>query len=283
MPVVVPHSLDEALSALAAAPDAHVLAGGTDLMVEINFGHRRPDSVVSLRGIAELRHWRIDGDSVVLGAGLTWSDLGEPELAALVPGLATAARTVGSPQIRNAGTLAGNVATASPAGDGLPVLYALEAVVEVASTDGARQVPIAELIAGPKRTALAPGELITAIRLPSVAGPQEFLKIGTRNAMVISVASCALVVDRRARTIGCAVGSVGPTVLACAEAERFAAGAVDWNADDLSGPDVEEFGRLVAAVARPIDDQRSTAAYRAHGVEVLARRAALRAFPGASR
>jgi CO/xanthine dehydrogenase FAD-binding subunit len=283
MAVLVPRSLEEALGALAAWPDAELVAGGTDLMVEVNFGRRRPGSVVALRGVGELRRWWREGDEVVLGAGLTWSDLTEAPLADLAPGLAAAARTVGSPQIRNAGTLAGNVATASPAGDGLPVLYALGAVVELAGAAGSRRVPVAELITGPKRTAVDRGEIITAVRIPVAAGPQEFLKVGTRNAMVIAVSSCALVVDRTARRVACALGSVGPTVLRCADAEDFAASAVDWESDDISGRDVEEFARLAASVATPIDDQRSTAAYRAHSVEVLARRAVLRAFPGASR
>jgi CO/xanthine dehydrogenase FAD-binding subunit len=281
--VVVPTSLDAAVAVLAENPGAHLLAGGTDLMVEVNFGHRRPPAVVALRAVPELRQWRRDGDELVIGAGITWSQLQAPELASLAPGLALAARTVGSPQIRNAGTLGGNIATASPAGDALPVLYALDAVVDIVGPAGARSVPIAELVTGVKHTDLAAGEIIVAVRIPVAAGPQEFLKIGTRNAMVISVASVALVVDTGRRTLGCALGACGPTIIRCTEAEQHAAAAIDWVSGDVGGADVETFGRLAAEAARPIDDQRSTAGYRRHGVEVMARRALMRAFPGATR
>jgi len=279
--VVVPTSLDAAVAVLAENPGAHLLAGGTDLMVEVNFGHRRPPAVVALRAVEELRGWRRDGEQLVIGAGITWSQLQEPDLASLAPGLAVAARTVGSPQIRNAGTLGGNIATASPAGDALPVLYALDAVVDIVSAVGERSVPIAELVTGVKRTSLAAGEIITAVRIPVAAGSQEFLKIGTRNAMVISVASLALVVDSPRRAVACALGACGPTIIRCADAEQHAAAEVDWTSGDVGGPAVEEFGRLAADAARPIDDQRSTARYRRHGVEVMARRALMRAFPGA--
>ena len=177
MTVAVPKSLGEALGLLAEDPQAHVLAGGTDFMVEVNYGHRQPDTVVSLRRIDELRGWRRDGDALVLGAGLRYVEMMASDLAPLAPALAQAARTVGSPQIRNTGTLGGNVATASPAGDTLPVLAALDAVVTVASTDGERSVPLDELIVGVKRTTMEPHELITAVRIPVAAGPQEFLKI----------------------------------------------------------------------------------------------------------
>jgi CO/xanthine dehydrogenase FAD-binding subunit len=278
--VVVPTSLDAAVAVLAENPGAHLLAGGTDLMVEVNFGHRRPPAVVALRAVDELRGWRREGEELVIGAGTTWSQLQAPELASLAPGLAIAARTVGSPQIRNAGTLGGNIATASPAGDALPVLYALDAVVETVSPAGRRSVPIVELITGVKNTNLASDEIITAVRIPVAAGPQEFLKIGTRNAMVISVASLALAVDVGRRAVACALGACGPTIIRCEAAERHADAAVDWASLDVGGPDVETFGRLVADAARPIDDQRSTARYRRHGVEVMARRALMRAFPG---
>jgi CO/xanthine dehydrogenase FAD-binding subunit len=278
MPVGLPTTLDDALASLAADPDAHVLAGGTDFMVEVNFGHRRPPSVLALGGVADLSGWRRDGDDVVLGAGLRWVDLEEAELAAAVPALAAAARTVGSPQIRNAGTLGGNIATASPAGDALPVLYALDAMVEVASLRGRRQVPLDEVIVGVKRTTLAADELIVSIRVPAARGPQEFLKVGTRNAMVISVASLALVVDSPARSVRCALGAVGPTVIRCTEAERYVDAAVDWAAGEAPAPVYEEFARLVAGAARPIDDHRSTVDYRRLAVEVMARRALLRAF-----
>ncbi|HEX7095260.1 MAG TPA: xanthine dehydrogenase family protein subunit M, partial [Acidimicrobiales bacterium] len=279
MSVVVPGSLPEVHEAIERHPDAQLLAGGTDFMVEVNFGHRRPTSVVALSQVPELRGWRVDGDTVVIGACCTYRELEQPELAAEVPALAQAARTVGSPQIRNAGTIGGNLATASPAGDTLPALAALDARIVVASSSGVRTVGVEELVVGPKRTTLQHDDVIVEIHVPVVDGPQEFLKIGTRNAMVIAVAGLALVLDRAARTVRCALGSVGPTVLRARDAEEWVAGEIDWHSGTLTDPGVAaEFGRRVAAAARPIDDHRSTAAYRRHGIEVLAQRAITRAL-----
>ena len=279
MSVLLPTGLDEALHLLAQLDSALVLAGGTDLMVEVNYGRLSPGAVLSLRGVDELRGWRRDGDSVVMGAGLRYSEMLDAEFAAVAPALAQAARTVGSPQIRNAGTVGGNIATASPAGDALPPLYALDAVVGVASVRGQRAVPIADLIVGPKQTTLADDELIVSVTVPAAAGPQEFLKVGTRNAMVISVASMALVVDLGARTVAGALGSVGPTVLRCREAEAMAAREVDWRRGRIRDPRAyETFGAMCAAAARPIDDHRSSAAYRRHSIAVLGRRALMRAL-----
>lgn len=292
IPVVLPRSLPDALEALAAAPRCTVLAGGTDVMVAVNYGRLRPESVLSLRNVDELRAWRrLDDGRLWLGAGLTYRHLQDRDLAALAPALAQAARTVGSPQIRNTGTLGGNLATASPAGDTLPVLASLGAEVVLRSAAGGeRTLPLVEgedpFITGPKRTARRPDELIVAVLVPAAAGPQEFLKIGTRNAMVISVASCALVVDPAARWLRCTLGSVGPIPMRCPDAERLAAERLDWSAlaaggPGLRGPDagptIEEFGARCADAARPIDDHRSTAAYRRHACAVLARRALRRA------
>ncbi|MGH9126145.1 MAG: FAD binding domain-containing protein [Acidimicrobiales bacterium] len=306
MPVLFPTSIAEAVAALAT-PGAQILAGGTDFMVEVNAGHRRPDTVVSLRRVSELRGWQrvgmgdpggAEGEPgiggrparglVRLGAAVTYTELLEEPLAGLLAALAQAARTVGSPQIRNAGTIGGNLGTASPAGDTLPVLAALEAVVEVAGPDGVREVPMAEFVTGPKRNALQPGELIVAVRIPLVDGHQEFRKVGVRNAMVIAVANLALVIDGAGRGVRCALGSVGPVPIRATEAEAWLAAAIDW--DRLESPDpgaacasdadLATFGRLVTEAARPIDDHRGTAAYRRHAVAVLAQRSAAQALTG---
>lgn len=279
MSVLMPVSLDEVYRALADEPDAHLLAGGTDLMVEVNYAGRRPSAVVGLRKVAELRAWHTEGDAVVIGAAMTWTDLMADDLAERFPVLATAARTVGSPQIRNGGTIGGNVGTASPAGDGLPPLYALDAVVRIGSAVGVREQPIAEFITGVKRTTLAPGEVIIGVVVPVVDGPQEYCKIGTRNAMVISAAGVAVVVDRRSRTVRSALGAVAPTVVRATEAEALATAAVNWEgpAPSIDDPSVyERFGEAAAAAAQPIDDHRSSAAYRHHAISVMARRALLR-------
>ncbi len=289
MSVLLPTTVGEAVAALAD-PAVEVLAGGTDFMVEVNAGRRRLDQVLSIGRIAELRTWSHSAAEVRLGAAVTYTDLLQPALARHLPALAQAARTVGSPQIRNAGTIGGNLGTASPAGDTLPVLSALEAIVEVAGAGGVRDIPIGAFITGAKRNALLPGELIVAVRIPVLAGHQEFRKIGVRNAMVISVASVALALDHRSRTVRCSLGSVGPGPIRATTAEAWLAAAIDWDGLARPGgsasagpagatpPDLAHFGRLVAGDARPIDDHRGTAAYRRHAVAVLAERAATQAL-----
>jgi CO/xanthine dehydrogenase FAD-binding subunit len=280
MTVVVPQSLEEVFDALERCPQAQLLGGGTDFMVEVNYAHRQPLAVVCLRSVPELNGWRREGDDVVLGAGITYSELMEPQLAELLPGLAQAARTVGSPQIRYAGTLGGNLATASPAGDSLPVLAALDATIVVASRQGRRALRVDELIVGPKHNSLAPGEVITEIRVPASLGSQEFLKVGTRNAMVIAVASLALVVDWAGRSVRCALGSVGPVVIRTTKAEDFISSEIDWAARSLThGSAVQQFADLAKFEARPIDDHRSTARYRRHAIGICAHRALDRIFP----
>jgi CO/xanthine dehydrogenase FAD-binding subunit len=278
MTVLLPTSIDEAVAALADS-QADVLAGGTDFLVEVNAGMRRPQAVVALGRIEALREWHRHDGWIRLGAGVTYTQMLLPDLARLLPALAHAARTVGSPQIRNAGTIGGNLGTASPAGDTLPVLAALDAVVEVAGPSGNREIPIDAFVTGPKRNALGTGELVTGVRIPILRGWQEYRKIGVRNAMVIAVASLALAVDIDGRTVRCGLGSVGPIPLRAPAAEQWLAERVDWTR--LAVPDpahLDHFADLVAEAARPIDDHRGTAGYRRHAVRVLARRAAAQAF-----
>jgi CO/xanthine dehydrogenase FAD-binding subunit len=234
--------------------------------------------VVGLRRVAELQGWRREDGELVLGAGLTFTEI-ETELAEELPALAAAARTVGSPQMRNAGTLGGNLGTASPAGDSLPVLAALDAMVVLASRAGNRTLPMAEFVTGVKRTALAQGEIIREVRVPWLRGPQQFLKVGTRNAMVISIVCAALVIDLDGRTVRCGLGSVAPTPVRAGEAEAFIAGEIDWD----GGPSapaaaVARFGELAAAASSPITDHRSTAAYRRRAVQVITTRALQRSL-----
>ena len=200
------------------------------------------------------------------------------ELTDLKP-LAQASRTVGSPQISNRGTVGGNLGTGSPAGDALPVLAAYDAEIVLASARRTRALRWNEFHVGVKRTALEPDELILGARWRAVRGPGSFSKIGTRNAMVISVAGLCMVLDEDARAVRVALGSVGQTVLRAPDAERFAAEALSrsgtWD-DPAAAPPVdvlEGFGERAAAAAQPIDDVRGTAAYRRHACAVLARRA----------
>jgi CO/xanthine dehydrogenase FAD-binding subunit len=274
----LPDSVDAAVAVLRADPDATLLAGGTDLMVEINDGHRRPaGSVVVVNRIAELRSWRLSGDraTLTIGAAVTYREI--EGLGDFVPALADAARTVGSPQIRNAATIGGNLATCSPAGDGLPVLVALGATVELAGPAGRRMVPVGEFMTGVKRTALGAGELIAAVHVPVVDGWQGYAKVGVRNAMVIAVASACVVLDRANGRVSTALGSVGPTVLRCDDADAHLASVIDWTTFAVAAPELARYQELVASASRPITDHRSSAEYRRHAVGVIARRLVERA------
>jgi CO/xanthine dehydrogenase FAD-binding subunit len=264
------------LAARAGRPDALPVAGGTDILVDLNFHRRRPDAVLDLGRVTELAGIsRADG-WLRFGASTTYHEV-IVGLAADAPALVQAARTVGSPQIRNRGTVGGNLGTASPAGDAHPPLLAAGAQIEVASQRGPRRIAAGEFFLGPKRTALAPDELISAVHLPRASGPQQFAKIGSRNAMVIAVCSLALALHPDRRGVGTGIGSAGPVPLTAPEAERFLAGVLDeeglWEAPrPLPGPARARFAELVAAAARPIDDVRGSAAYRAHALRVLAGR-----------
>jgi CO/xanthine dehydrogenase FAD-binding subunit len=278
MDFLQPTSWQDALALRGERPDALPLAGGTDVMVDINFDRRRPGALLDLGRVPELREWGQDDGRIRLGAGVPYAGI-IGNLGAQLPGLAMASRTVGSPQIRIRGTVGGNLGSASPAGDAHPPLLAAGAVVEVASAArGTREIPVAEFYTGVKRNALEPDELIAAVLIPAASGPQQFSKVGTRNAMVIAVSAfaCALRPDRR--EIGTGIGSAAPTPRRAPEAETFLAGELDdaglWDSRNaLPEPLAAAFGERVAAAASPIDDVRGSAAYRLHSLSVMARRA----------
>jgi CO/xanthine dehydrogenase FAD-binding subunit len=273
MDFLQPTTWNDALTARAEHPDAAPIAGGTDLMVGLNFGQPPPPALIDLTRVAELTEWVRENGTIRIGAGVTYRRIID-EIAAECPGLAAAARTVGSPQIRNRGTVAGNLGTASPAGDAHPPLLATGATVEAESVRGSRLIDIDEFFVGVKRNALAPDELIRAVRVPVAAGPQRFAKVGTRNAMVIAVCSVAVALDPAGRRVGTGIGSAAPTPRRAPGAEEFAATTLPWSTVDELDPAVaEEFGARVAAAAAPIDDVRAAADYRRHAVAVLARRA----------
>lgn len=273
MPVIVARDAGAALDALREAP-ATLLAGGTDLMVEINFHRTRPDRIVAIDRVAELREMDRHG-RVRVGACVTYSRMLSEDAGSAA--LREAARAVGSPQIRAAGTLGGNLGTCSPAGDALPVLAALDAAVVLRSPAGERRVPFAEFMTGPKTSVRRADEIIVAAEWADAGRAQTFMKVGLRNANVVAIAALALVVDRTRRRVGIGIGSCGPTILRAPEAERFAAGLFDERGWDraLAATDAAraELGRLVAGATRPIDDVRGTAAYRRHAVAILAARA----------
>jgi CO/xanthine dehydrogenase FAD-binding subunit len=252
--VLTPHTLDDALRLKAEYPDALPIQGGTDVMVDLNFDRDRPETVLNLNEVAELRGWSRDDGRLRLGAALTYSEVEHGELRDVLPALAEASRTVGSPQIRNRGTIGGNLGTASPAGDALPPLAVEAAEVECASTRGVRAVPLLEFVTGVKRNALEPDELITAVLLRPSAAPQTFMKVGPRNAMVISVVSLAVSAGEELRAC---FGSASPRPVVVT-APRDEAGT---------------FPERVAAAAAPIDDVRGSERYRRHALEVLTARA----------
>jgi CO/xanthine dehydrogenase FAD-binding subunit len=277
MDALLPRSLEEALALRAERPEAVPIAGGTDLMVAINFDTLRPEALLDVSRIPELREWRVEGDEVVVGSGVTFTRiLAElPQLRAL----AQASRGVGSPQIRNRGTLGGNLGTASPAGDALPVLAAHDAEIGLARPGSERWLPWDAFLTGVKANALEPDELILGARWRTLAGPASFSKVGTRNAMVISIAMLCFALDPGGRNVRVALGSVATTAIRAPEAEVFLAaeleraGAWDDLGATISAEVADGFAELVAEAARPIDDVRGTAAYRRHALRVLARRA----------
>lgn len=274
-----PADWDEALAAKARYPAALPVSGGTDVMVELNFDRRRPDALLDLNRVAELATWQaLPGGVIRLGAAVPYARI-IAELSAELPGLALAARTVGSPQIRNRGTVGGNLGAASPAGDSHPPLLAAgrEVAVEAASVRGTRLIPIDDFYTGVKRNVLEPDELIRAVRVPAADGPQQFSKIGPRNAMVIAVCAFAVALHPGTRTVGTGIGSAAPTPRRAAEAEAYLAEVLDgrglWESrEPLDEAVTRRFGELVAAASAPIDDVRGSAAYRRHALAVMARR-----------
>ena len=272
MDFLQPHTWADALEAKATNPNSVAIAGGTDVMVELNFDRHRPDALIDLNRVDDLAQWSVADGRVRLGAGVTYTRVID-ELGHLLPGLAMAARTVGSPQIRNRGTVGGNLGAASPAGDSHPPLLAADAEVEIASVRGVRRLPIGEFYVGVKKNALAADELVAAIWITPPCGSEQFSKIGTRNAMVISVAAFGIALHPDRRAVGTGIGSAAPTPRRAPEAEQFAAEALDWDGrGNLDAAVAQQFGDLVRAAASPIDDVRGTAAYRLHALSVMARR-----------
>lgn len=281
MPVLIPRNVDELVEVLQENPAAKLLAGGTDFMVEVNLHGRKPETMISLRQVRELTEWSVrpNMSRITIGAGVPYAEMEHGEIAQRVPALAQAARTVGSPQIRAAGTLGGNLGTCSPAGDSLPVLAALDATIHVIGPDGNRDIAFADFMVGVKKNSLQTSEFVHSVSLPLVDGWQGFAKVGTRNAMVISTASACLVRDTDEGFVSIALGSVGPTIIRCHHAEKWLAKTISLRAGaQLDDATAIEFGQRVAQESRPIDDHRSTADYRRHAVGVLAQRLLQRSF-----
>jgi CO/xanthine dehydrogenase FAD-binding subunit len=277
MEFLQPSTMADALAAKAEYPGAVPILGGTDVMVELNFDKHRPDVLIDLTRITELAEWSQDDGRVRLGSGVSYTRIIN-ELGGTLPGLAMASRTVGSPQIRNRGTVGGNLGAASPAGDAHPALLAADADIVLESTRGTRLIPAEDFYLGVKRNAARPDELISAIYIRPPSGPQQFCKIGTRNAMVISVAAFGFALHPDRKQVRTGIGSVAPTPRRARDAEDFLARALEeaglWESRGaIPQAVVREFGDLVRAAGSPIDDVRGTAAYRLHSLAVMARRA----------
>ena len=272
MELLQPVTWSEALEAKAEHPEAKPLWGGTDVMVELNFDRERPEAILDLTRVEALTEHGPEDGRIRVGAGVTYTRA-IAELGDQLPGLAIAARTVGSPQIRNRGTIGGNLGSSSPAGDALPPLYASNAEVEVASSRGTRRIAVEDFITGPKQNVLEPDELIAAFVIGPAKGGQQFSKIGTRNAMVIAVCSFAIAIDEEQRSVGTCLGSAAPTPRRAHDAEAFIADRLDWDGRRaIPEEELARFGELVADAASPIDDQRGSAVYRRHALAVMARR-----------
>jgi xanthine dehydrogenase FAD-binding subunit len=269
---LAPTTLPEALAALSAAEPPAILAGGTDLWPQWNAGAPRPQRVLSLHRLAELRTVTLRDDTLRVGALCSHAALvRSPEVRQACPALAEAAATIGAQQIQNQGTVGGNVVNASPAADLPPPLVAAEAEVELASARRVRRLSLHSFYRGYREIDRQPDELLVAVLVPALpAGAFErFRKVGTRRAQAISkvVGSCRLQLDDAQRVVraGIAFGSVGPTVLRLGELEMWLVGQP---ADEATARAAEARAR---DAVQPIDDLRSSADYRRHVVGRLVR------------
>ena len=276
-----PTSLGELVTLRAEKPDWLIVAGGTDVMVPINFGRLRPEGIIDVSRVKELLDHSLESGMLRIGAGVSFSRI-QSQLSNVVPGFAIAARGVASPQIRAVATIGGNLGTGSPAGDAHPFLIAADTTVEMVSIRGTRTVPVSDFFLSPGKTVLEDDEVISTISMPvSNRMSQQFSKIGARNAMVISIASVGLVIDWERARVGIGLGSVGPTPIRAVDAEYYLESLL-WSDDSLEGghsaldkltsEQIAEFVELVQQAATPIDDLRGPASYRRHTVGVMARR-----------
>jgi CO/xanthine dehydrogenase FAD-binding subunit len=254
-----------------AARGARLLAGGTDLF-PLTREQQLAGPLVDVAALPDLQGIRTTPGGLRIGAGVTWADIARADLPGGLAALAQAARQVGGPQIQTAGTLGGNLCTASPAADGVPPLLACDAAVELAGPAGLRHLPLADFLTGPRRTALGPGEVLVAVHLPSagLAGRSAFLKLGARAYLVISIVMVAarlVVAGGVVEHAAVAVGAAAPTARRLAAVEAALRGVPAARAAEaVAAADV-------AAGLAPIDDMRATADYRHEAAVTLVRRA----------
>lgn len=259
---LLPHRLEELWPVLEEA-DTRIYAGGTDFLVKLRAGLERPRQLICLERIPELQGIEDRGDRVLIRAGTTLSRIAaDPLVRTLFPVLSRAVQVLGSPPIRNMGTVGGNICSASPAGDTLPPLYALRAEVDLRSRSQERRLPIGEFIYGPGQTALGPGEILTGVRIPKNPSfnRQHYEKVGQRQALAIAIVSLAALIDLSPggiiQDIRLAWGSVGPTIVTAPAVEAGLRGR------SLTLGTMEEAAREVRRTVAPIDDLRAGADYR---------------------
>jgi CO/xanthine dehydrogenase FAD-binding subunit len=272
---LAPKTLDEALELLAEYGDrAVVLAGGTDVGVDLNLGKSNPDVLVYIGHLSELNYIKEEGGALRIGALATHADIASSPLVMEKAGvLAEAAATIGGPAIRNAGTVGGNIVNASPASDAATPLLAMGASVKLVSAKGERTLPLADFFVGPGWTAIAPGELVAEISIPLTAAPSagKFLKLGNRKAMICALVNTAAVVSFAegggVQDVRIALGSVAPTPVRAYQAEA------ELQGKSLTPDLIAKAGTLAAEAASPIDDARASAWYRKEMVKVLVERA----------
>lgn len=291
----LPETVDEVVAALAARPGAILVAGGTEVMPDLLWRRRTAPAFVSLRRVPALRAVTAPGDlllpaaagpgaaavpvagDLVLGAGVTAERLQEADVAAAAPGLARAAASLGTPQVRTEATLGGNVVSALPYRNLLPVLLALDARLTLRSATGEREVPFDGFVTAPGRTGLAAGEVLTGVRVPVRPGFQDYVKVGRRNAQYVATVSAAIVVDTAARRVRLAFGNAAPTPFRLDAADRAATEAVDWATGAVSAAGAAETAELVRRGVDPPADDVASADYRRHALGVLTARLLTRA------
>ena len=269
-----PGTVDEAVRLLAAPGDgARVLCGGTDILIQMRAGVRKPSRLVDVKGIPELRQIKFDPKSGLrLGAAIACIEIFENELMQKhYPGLTEAAHLIGSTQIQSRASVGGNLCNGSPAADTTPALIALSAVAHIVGPGGARDVPVEEFVTGPGQTVMKPGELLVELRIaaPKPHSSDAYLRLIPRNEMDIAVVGVgtALTLDgNRCVAAKIALGAVGPTQIVARKAGESLVGKT---LDDAA---IENAGRLASEVCTPIDDMRGTAEYRRHITGVLTRR-----------
>lgn len=277
--LLVPGTLSDAIAARREHPRARVIAGGTDVVADLNRGSP-PTGLISLRDLGDLRGIRFGNGRWRLGAMSTITEVfADAELAPPSSALGQAARSMGSRQIRNRATVGGNICGGGAQRTLIPILLAYDASVDIVGEQGPRTADLADVLA-PDGTRLAADEILTAVHFTPVTGPQRFYRVGPRNAVCHATASVTVVLDEAARSVRVALGSVAPTAVRAPAAETLAREGIDWEQCRVSAELAEAFGVAAAEAAQPVSDVVASAAYRSHAVAVMARRALTHIFEG---